>query len=437
MKKLTCTLAFDKETSNRRGSPVYRSVEGYDSSTLANRFYEKLYEHFRAHQPSLLSAYTMDVEVYQGKAHVTLMDQQTRRALSQATWTIDVQNGELVFVRSMPQDAITSMPEIPVMSLSVSTRKCKACGKLINNERESALDKGILLCENCSRMYNHSSDAFTWKYQRVGRMVTSSFGFELELCLREGYTSRNTAKTARYTNLLHRLILAGFLRTGDGTVDDEMKSPIFCTGYVPGNLKKVLSLASEFTQHPNVGTHVHVYYPAGISREGRTRLYDCLYLLEEYLTTHNESTQAIWGRSFTYYAHFPMNQAHGSWVQLRDHTIEWRLCKLRSYQQFSKLVKFVVQATEKIKHSQNNAVTAEDILSLYVSTFGLSQETPDTSMYAAYQAQGYTMDYEPYGGTRNYPEIFSRPYYFSHDEDNDCDEDDVSVYDDDNEGDSF
>lgn len=258
----------------------------------------------------------------------------------------------------------------------------RKCAKCKNTFRLSGTER---LCRHCGAQRGYSDKNWEERYSPFcGDTVT--FGFELELQDDGNWTQENL-----YDRLREDLIKAGFLRTSDGTVTDEMKSPVYGSGFLPGNLRKLLERASVYTQAKNVGTHVH------IGNLVRTDMYGCRYLplgllteraetifgpLERYLVHHQYSTVRIWGRWFGNYRTFPMTDTHPSWVALRDNTIEWRLPKLRDYQQFARLVKWLVACGKLLQvalcdvapYSALDGI-GEAILTSYITFFHLEHDT--------------------------------------------------------------
>jgi hypothetical protein len=277
------------------------------------------------------------------------------------------------------------------------TRICKKCRALFSFDR--ADDKDRILCSKCAEQKYYGHKEFEHKNGAFDNGMRT-FGFELEMSSRDNGPG--------YQALRDRLIMAGFVRTSDATVTDEMKSPVFGSHHVPGNLKRMLDKASRFTAASNVGTHVHIAFE-NADRMNRDRDYDndecycecdscydgdhcygssCydshdsdgMYRsifnpLEGYLINNKASTQAIWGRYFVSHADYPARDTHTAWVHARGElqTLEWRLAKLRNYTQFNRLVQFLLKATSmidlKLDREYNRDRVGQDLLQFYTKYF--------------------------------------------------------------------
>jgi hypothetical protein len=261
--------------------------------------------------------------------------------------------------------------------------RARVCQKCKARFRQSADEH---LCRACGAQQGYGADSYEERYHPF-TTDTVTFGFELELQeTGEGYAANP------YGKLLEDLIKAGFLRTADNTVSDEMKSPIYGCGFLPGNLRKLLDRACKYTQARNVGTHVHIgnltpfnsfngrYLPLGLLSERAETIWGPL---ERYLVHHQVSTVRVWGRYFAKHCAFPMTETHNSWVSLRDATIEWRLPKLRTYQQFARIVRYLVRVGSMLQDALRDSAPysaldgiGERMLQAYIQTFHLEHDEP-------------------------------------------------------------
>ncbi len=244
-------------------------------------------------------------------------------------------------------------------------KKCPVCGQ----KRSSGEFHGkVAVCDSCKQIGNYSDQ----NDRRVGRpsvLPTFSFEFELEVTDHEddnhlrswnseddededdyhgsedsdGSRDYPLAYTPQETDIL---LLHGFLKTSDGTVDEEWKSPIYMD---MSGLRRVLptmqSLAEDGLVGPNCGTHIHV----GFSSSSRERLFThfryILGDLQDRMKSDEFETIRFWGRYFTNYADSGQDmQGRYSWCNTNTGskpTIEFRLAKYRDAEQFAALICFV------------------------------------------------------------------------------------------------
>jgi len=308
------------------------------------------------------------------------------------------------------------------ISHKVRIIKCPICG-LREELKPKRLNK---LCERCSYQQPYSTTVTKRKYESHNGLGLT-FGFELELACDDNTTNQD------YQQLQERLIKAGFARTADGTVTDEYKSPIFGVPHIPGNLQKILTLASGFTSADNVGTHIHI---GGMARYANRRrhTYDIFCNLEQYLATHEESTVAIWGRDFGSFRHYPMTSEHGSWLAGRRETWEFRLARLVTYTQFAKLVKFLTTICMFIDTPLSNPTSdtyddvADEVLAKYIAFFNLPEDQEDRTERECYQNQDEHPNERDFLNRYGYDDLRCNRY-----DDDDSDDDDEEYRSDDDE----
>lgn len=161
----------------------------------------------------------------------------------------------------------------------------------------------------------------------------------------------------------------GFTATSDcslGVNGVEFKSPIYegMNAIIKqANSIERLLMNGDMVKDERSGDHTHVGNRDMINEETIQyirRFYHSLFLpLCEAMKEDEEGTKKLFGRYFTGYAHAinenssPMT--HENYINLQhSYTIEYRLCKFRSAEQFQNLVRFCKAITEAIC---NNFVT--------------------------------------------------------------------------------
>ena len=159
------------------------------------------------------------------------------------------------------------------------------------------------------------------------------------------------------------LLKHGYVRTEDSTVDEEYKSPIYRSLDPFLSVLPLLdSLGGCVTGR--CGTHIHIDCPE------KERLWGCEWEvfspLEQYIEDHREQSLAFWGRSRSFNDWFNTNT--------RYDTVEFRLPRFRSAQQYLAVVQFCRQAGLLINEylmqpqtelSSDSLCIGEDLLSLY------------------------------------------------------------------------
>ncbi len=229
-----------------------------------------------------------------------------------------------------------------------------------------------ILCEECAVSHDYSSNTYGWIKgsgiaSKLSKDVGLRFGFELELTHDYPYDNNG------YESLVERLILAGFLRTRDPTVSDELKSPVIICGYLPSSWDKLLTKACHYTQDSSVGTHVHMSHSGVHNWRLHCRkpsVINAINTLGAYLVDRPTQTEAVWGRSFVYHASYPFQEGdHDSWIS-NEHsgTIEYRLCRMVNVKQFRALIAYLARVTDML--SNTSLLSADEPLLLYKRTFG-------------------------------------------------------------------
>ena len=105
------------------------------------------------------------------------------------------------------------------------------------------------------------------------------------------------------------------------------------------------------------GTHTHVGHKTMINAETMQyirRFYNSLFVpLSDMMMNNPEATEALFGRGFTYYAS-PINMsseatAHVNFINTQHtYSLEFRLVKFVSYEQYVKVVHFCKDVTEAV-----------------------------------------------------------------------------------------
>lgn len=216
---------------------------------------------------------------------------------------------------------------------------CDICKQPIRGDRVCIKDHYIH--RDCFRQRSYS----TGNFDTLGNSTKlPPFGFELELF----DTSQNKED---YDDLLLQLILHGFKRCSDGTVSDEMKSPILRSDKWLIEGSELLDEAAKKYITPLCGTHIHVssdFY----AKRFYSLHYHVFTDLTDMMHENKEQTTQLWGRFFTGYAAAPLNDGERhSWLNLNTdkNTIEYRLPVITSVKQYRRIVWFVRLFTLKLK----------------------------------------------------------------------------------------
>lgn len=193
---------------------------------------------------------------------------------------------------------------------------------------------GGYVCLSCERRKSYSQ-ANRIAVGRMGRLPT--FSVEFEVAAPFGCPES--------VNQALVLLKHGFVRTYDGTVDDEYKSPIYCSVRAFRKPLAVLDTLRHLVDE-RCGTHLHVGFQAtGVLYAVRQEVFGKLI---GYMHGHEAQTIHFWGRTFSPQAganlqtedrHVCIN------VGSRYPTIEFRLPRFRSADQYLAVVQFCRTAT--------------------------------------------------------------------------------------------
>ena len=207
-------------------------------------------------------------------------------------------------------------------------------------------DRFGYMCDFHARYLEGYSDENNF---RKGNRKANGFTFSAEL-----ETSASTAKARG------ELLDFGFLPTSDCTVNVEYKSPIYeglnAISKQTASIEKMMQ-SGEIRIGNECGTHFHVGHVDHINPNTMQyirRFYHSIFVpLSDCMVTNPEATKAFWGREFTYYAS-PIDRhtdatGHCNFVNLQhSYTIEYRLAKFVTAEQYMNVVKFCRDATAAV-----------------------------------------------------------------------------------------
>ena len=212
---------------------------------------------------------------------------------------------------------------------------CFLCKKRTEQwECERIPDLNAAVCDRCATAHSYTAKNTT----RVGRpsKTTPSFSIEFEVA----------ATTYSRSSRLNRALLLlkyGYLRTMDDSVDDEYKSPIYSSlraFYRPlGVMHQLRDLVTS-----RCGTHLHVT----LHRKDELRsIQDVVFApVLAHLLTHASETEAFWGRTLCKYAGVSNATRYAGFSLWSQHpTLEYRLPRFRTAEQYLNVVRFCLHAT--------------------------------------------------------------------------------------------
>ena len=214
---------------------------------------------------------------------------------------------------------------------------CFTCKNLIKCDWSESLKRYI--CSSCrSSRKSYGTKNTLIKGNKQGRLPEYSLEFEIEEPERTGGERNAGIHPTVQLEAAMRLLRYQFLRTADGTVSDEYKSPVFrsLTAFYPSLqvMDKLQHLVGE-----NCGTHLHVgctvkkllqIYLGEIFGPLTTRMVNC-----------PEETLVFWGRSFNEWAMpYPRGRYYLFNVCTEHPTLEYRLPRFREKGQYLAIIKF-------------------------------------------------------------------------------------------------
>lgn len=211
---------------------------------------------------------------------------------------------------------------------------CSICNRPIR-WGETLSVKGTTVHKQCMARNSYS----TRDFDTIGSStILPPFGFELEM--RHGCYS----EPQEYLDLIYDLMMHGFKRCSDSTVNDEMKSPILRSDKWMLDITPILNTVAESYIDDHCGTHIHVSsspYTLSFLKK-RSGMF---MPISEYMHEHEDSTRKIWGRYFNdrYATMEVKGDDRTCWLNISgsNHvTIEYRLPQLQSMEQYQRLVYF-------------------------------------------------------------------------------------------------
>jgi hypothetical protein len=229
---------------------------------------------------------------------------------------------------------------------------CKKCGRILQageGIKVYARNKNAFLCAYCSRVNQggYSTENTTFENNKT-KTNNCTISVELEI----SNNARNYTTEQKLQWLTNE---AKFIKTPDGSVWYEFKSPIYNNllgmSKVLHNFEKLNNLsqwnnASDYGTHLNIGNTELTEEKMLIIR----RFYHSLFVpFSDYLKQNPQKTITLYGRNFTHYAQalnynspVPstfggdyMESAHCNFINIQHKThIEFRLAKLVTAKQY-------------------------------------------------------------------------------------------------------
>jgi hypothetical protein len=243
-------------------------------------------------------------------------------------------------------------------------------------QRKSSLQQYV--CSNCLTRQRYSHKNATTKGKKQKRLPTFSLEFEVQhpSPSDEGQPQSQAPIEAAFKLLQHH-----FIRTSDGSVADEYKSPLYhsLTAFYPAltvmdDLKHLVG--------DKCGTHLHV--ECQTKEDLAQGCGEVFGPLVEHLLTHPHESLLFWGRHFNHYASHLYDGRYFLFNTHSDHpTLEFRLPRFRNKEQYLAVVKFARSCTALldkkmplIKQQPSLLPTlGQEVLELYLS-FVPSQQQP-------------------------------------------------------------
>lgn len=141
------------------------------------------------------------------------------------------------------------------------------------------------------------------------------------------------------------LLGCGYLRTSDGTVSDEYKSPIYCSLSAFRAHLPVLNQLRDLVDHC-CGTHLHVGFAPSVQYTLQDLQKDIFDPLLRHLGDHVHYTEGFWGRYFCEYADFSFYDNY-PWLRFPTcyNTLEYRLPRFQDATQYLEVVRFCRRTT--------------------------------------------------------------------------------------------
>jgi hypothetical protein len=205
--------------------------------------------------------------------------------------------------------------------------RCQLCRALVELEPHPILG---YVCPACLEQQDH----YTSNHQEKGgwsRLPRFSVEFEVD-----GFQWDDLERATL-------LLRYGYLRTQDGSVSGEYKSPIYTDlrGFTP--VLPVLEALADLVRD-SCGTHLHVeFHHLATLAPNKERIFGPLL---NHLFLQQTETEAFWGRYFGTYARPAFDGSRYSAFNVDSHypTLEFRLPRFRSAGQYLRIVTFCRQA---------------------------------------------------------------------------------------------
>lgn len=272
---------------------------------------------------------------------------------------VKVQTTDTIILSNI-RDSVVRQSSIPGVLLRCSDKeiklhKCIQCGQqkpdCIKIHAKAWL---CLVCKERKFSHRYANDTFK------GRDGTlPAFSFEAETASRDDAERQRTFELLAY----------GFISTADSTVDIEYKSPIFLSLDVARPSLAAMDRISD-TIRANCGTHLHVFCP--VKDVVGTEVF--LPLVNHCRDNRTETT-FFWGRYFNDYCRDDVgNNRYDAFSKYSSQqTIEWRLPRFRTAEQYTRVIQFCRDATKLISdaytgkpHQRVDAATVgQQVLKLY------------------------------------------------------------------------
>ena len=218
-------------------------------------------------------------------------------------------------------------------------RKCACCGEeYLAYQVERININNDYLCSGCKAIKSYSQKNETYQ----GKETQISFSFEFET------SSRNKS--------LYELTKYKFIGCTDCSIEGfEWKSPIF---YNRKSFHTICRKIDKFAKYVgnSCGTHLHVStkYKEKI-KEYEKELFKPIL---EIMKSNPEKTSKFWGRYFTHYCQSDIQTNRYNCFNTRSsvNTLEFRLLKFKSAEQYIKACDFCIDTTRYI----NNHIAKDD-----------------------------------------------------------------------------
>jgi len=264
---------------------------------------------------------------------------------------------------------------------------CGLCKKLIRSS--SIVIKGFTVHTTCWQRDGGDHSNFCEKGYADDK---ASFSIELEM--------NGSERDSDYSSLVYDLLEYGFLRCSDGTVTDELKSPIFKN---MDDFMEAVPLLRRAIPYINSRARTHVHL--GASHQLRYMLrnnYPQLLLQVATLFENNASAvKEFFGCTSSSLCGYYYTSGRFQWLNPNTpyETIEYRLSQLVSIDQFIRLIKFMRDFTLFLEQRLQNipfdhtrwpktkdkvAVSILDFVKSYIENAGITVYTPPISPLPPY-----------------------------------------------------